>query len=122
MTAIGSCDPFGNFIPLATMLCSGSSQANFEMLLSHFKGSLGPANIPEKITVITDKSDPERLAIKSVLPGAQVRLCYWHFTEAVRRWLVKATNGVKDKADQILIKDVRGFTICFAYFPIAHLE
>ena len=109
MTVIGSCDSFGNFVPLATMLCSGSSQENFVMFLSHFKGSLGD-RIPETVTVITDKSDPERLAIRASLPNSRVRLCYWHFMEAVRRWLVMAVNGVKDKADQLLVKDVRAGT------------
>ena len=104
MAAIGSCDQYGNFIPLATMICSGSGQENFEMFLTHFKGSLGD-RIPAEVTVITDKCDPARLAIKAVLPQARVRLCYWHFTEAVRRWLVKATNGVQEKADQQIVKE-----------------
>lgn len=108
MTAIGSCDENGNFIPLAHMLCSGSGQENFEQFLSHFKGATC-SHIPANITVITDKCDPERLAIKAIMPDARVRLCYWHFMEAIRRWLVKATNGVNDKADQQLIKDVRIF-------------
>jgi MULE transposase domain len=106
MTAIGSCDENGNFIPLAHMLCSGSGQENFEQFISQFKGATG-SNIPASITFITDKCDPERLAIKAIMPDARVRLCYWHFMEAIRRWLVKATNGVNDKADQLLVKDVR---------------
>ena len=105
MTVIGSCDDYGNFISLATMICSGSAQENFEILLTHFKGSLAD-RVPDTVTVITDKCDPARLAIMVVLPKARIRLCYWHFTEAVRRWLVKAINGVNDKDEQKLIKEV----------------
>ena len=105
MTCIGGHDLHGNFIPLATMICSASDQACFEIFLRQVKASCH-GDLDSVRVFMVDKAEAERNAIHAVFPECITRLCYWHGIEALRRWVVKATNGVNDKADQQLIKDV----------------
>ena len=105
MTCIGGHDLHGNFIPLATMICSASNEVCFEMFLRHVKASYR-GDLDSVRVFMVDKAEAERNAIHRVFPECITRLCYWHGVEALRRWVVKAVNGVNDKADQQLIKDV----------------
>jgi len=82
LTAFGSHDSAGNFAPLGLMLSSCSDQSVFEILLANMKGSLGKHFKPH--TIMVDKSDGERNAIKSVFPEVRVRLCYWHLTGNIK--------------------------------------
>lgn len=105
MTCIGSHDLHSNFVPLVSMICSASNESCFEILLVHLKGGCR-GNLDSVRMFMVDKAEAERNAIHTVFPDCIVRLCYWHGVEALRRWVVKATNGVFDKAVQQLIKDV----------------
>jgi hypothetical protein len=105
MTCIGGHDLYGNFIPLATMICSASNETCFEIFLRHVKAGCR-GDLDSVRVFMVDKSEAERNAIHTVFPACITRLCYWHGIEALRRWVVKAVNGVNDKADQQLIKDV----------------
>ena len=96
----------GNFFPLAKMVCSSSNEKCFEIFLEHFQASCLKALDTGRRIFMVDKAEAERNAIHKVFPQAVTRLCYWHAIEALRRWLVKAVNGVNDKGDQQLIKDV----------------
>ena len=105
MTCVGGHDLHGNFVPLATMICSASNEDCFEKMLRHVKGSCR-GNLDAVRVFIVDKAEAERNAIGTVFPDCIIRLCYWHAIEALRRWVVKAVNGVTDKAVQQLIQDV----------------
>jgi len=105
MTCIGAHDLHGNFIPLVTMICSSSKEEHFETLLRHVKASCH-GDLDAVRVFMVDKAEAERNAIHKVFPNCITRLCYWHGIEALRRWVVKAANGVTDPADQQLIKDV----------------
>jgi hypothetical protein len=75
-TCFGSHDAYGNFVPLATMICSASCETHFITFLRHIQRSLGQSFVPH--TIMVDKCDAERLAIAKVFPNAKLRLCYWH--------------------------------------------
>jgi hypothetical protein len=49
-----------------------------------------------------DDSDQEIGAVTIVWPDAQIRLCFWHLTEAWKRWLRK---HVEDKQLQLDVND-----------------
>ncbi len=95
---------YGNFVILAEMVSSVSSQPYFELFLKQVKCSFEGRFQPS--TFLVDKSDAEIKAIQAVFNDARVRLCYWHAIEAWRRWLVKGVNGVADKGTQQTIFEV----------------
>ena len=49
-----------------------------------------------------DDSDQEIGAVSNVWPGAQIRLCFWHLTEAWKRWLRK---NVEDRQLHLDVSD-----------------
>jgi hypothetical protein len=49
-----------------------------------------------------DDSDQEIKAVKTVWPNARIRLCFWHLTEAWRRWLC---SNVDTKALQLTVSN-----------------
>ncbi len=104
LTGVGSPDMHGNFVILAEMISSVSSQQYFELFLDQIKISFEGGFQPS--TFFVDKSDAEIAAIQKIFPNARVRLCYWHAIEAWRRWLVKGVNGVGDKGTQQTIFEV----------------
>lgn len=56
-----------------------------------------------------DNSDQEIEAVGNVWPDTHIRLCFWHLTEAWKRWL---RQHVRDKEMHVTISDALRCMAC----------
>ena len=77
-------------------------KAGFELLQKTVKKPFNGHGFP--INFMTDDSDAEREAIKSVWENSNRFLCHFHVSQAVWRWLRKKENEIDEKDRQSLYK------------------
>src|SRR6218665_962028 len=96
-------------VPLAVIVTSGQSQADYTaafMLLKLSCGNLfGGASHPE--VFMTDDSDAERNALAATWPESQLRLCLFHVPQANWRWLWDSKNNITKEDRPLLMEEFR---------------
>jgi hypothetical protein len=105
LTAAGVADRSGQFVPLMLMLSSSGEAGEVERFLRALKATMPVGVCPE--IIMSDKALAYTAAIAKEFPRTIHRWCHWHTIESWRRWLVNASNGVKDAAVRHTIREVR---------------
>lgn len=93
------------------MLSSSGEAGEVERFLRTLKATM-PAGFQPRI-IMSDKALAYTAAIAREFPHTIHRWCHWHTIESWRRWLVNASNGVKDATVRYTIREVRA-RVCAA--------
>lgn len=56
---------------------------------------------------VTDNSDAERNALRTVWPNSQLFLCIFHLLQQSWRWLCDTKHGIKKEDRQLLMKSAQ---------------
>jgi len=83
-------------VPLAIMITKNQSIADYKAAFNLIKTSIpnGFGNQDFPLQFITDDSDAERQALKSVFPESKLLLCRFHVLQSVWRWLWEMNHQV----------------------------
>lgn len=83
-------------VPLAVIITSGQSasdyKAGFQLLKDAMPNSFCGQGFPN--IFITDDSDSERCALKSLWPNSKTLLCRFHVSQSVWRWLWEKKHNI----------------------------
>jgi len=104
-----SCDPENHCItflltpcaagaaPLGVIISKGQSEASyssgFNLIKQNVKNAFGGQGYPSLF--LTDNSDAEINALKTVWPQSRSLLCIFHVLQSVWRWLWDSKNNIK---------------------------
>lgn len=102
-------------VPLAVVITDSTSESAYTAAFQLLKqilpsSSFGDSGYPA--TFMTDDSDAERNALRSVWPDAVLRLCLFHVPQSVWRWLWSVSHGVSKEDRQILMAEFRRIIYC----------
>lgn len=83
-------------VPLAIMITKNQSIADYAAAFNLIKTSIsnGFGNQGFPLQFITDDSDAERQALKSVFPDSKLLLCRFHVLQSVWRWLWEMNHQI----------------------------
>ena len=95
-------------VPLGIVITGGQSTIEYTTALQLLKNGLGDSSFNGQqypTIVMTDNSDAERLAFRTVWPESDLLLCRFHICQAVWRWLSKNENNIPTNQRPILYQD-----------------
>lgn len=85
-------------IPLACIIHTEQSEANYTMIFSLLQKNLGHEGFGKKgfpAIIMTDDSSAERNALRTVFPNSILLLCTFHFCQAFWRWLWDGNHKIE---------------------------
>ena len=111
-TFIMSTASSGGAVPLGVVITSGESESTLTETFSHLRSALpqnafyGKGNDGPQI-FITDDSDSEKNALRTIWPEASQLLCIFHYLQCWWKWLWDNTHGISKEDRQPIMLIIR---------------
>lgn len=94
-------------VPLAVIITTGQSETDYKQGFQLMKNCTSFGGQPYPQVIMTDDSDAEQNALRSIWPESTLRLCIFHVNQANWRWLWDSKNKIKKEDRPILMKEFK---------------